>query len=94
MGPRCLQGIWGAVPLPSPGQAPEKAWKGVGRFTIPLTLDPSKVKRDSMWGTATWGSIQPAQVGATTVCTRSETCFSCACQQSGKCMEHFAGMAL
>lgn len=85
---------WRAVHLPSPGQAPEKGWRGVGGFTVSLTADPSKAKRDPMWGTATLGSIQPAQLGTTTLLSLSETCFGYICQQSGKCIEHFAGMAL
>lgn len=85
---------WRAVHLPSPGQAPEKGWRGVGGFTVSLTADPSKAKRAPMWGTATLGSIQPAQLGTTTLLSLSETCFGYICQQSGKCIEHFAGMAL
>lgn len=66
----------------------------MGRFTVSLTVDPSKAKRAPMWGTATLGSIQPAQLGMTTLLSLPETCFGCVCQQSGKYMEHFAGMAL
>lgn len=55
----CLQGIWSTAHLSSPGRAPEEGWRGVGRLTMSLTLDPKQGQERLRTGTAIGGPVTP-----------------------------------